>query len=182
MRVSGVLFIGLVIAAAYGLYLSAKDTTSSLDAVAKVAANLREEGVTGSSLDRDHAQRMIAAMNDLLATPDTIPDHAEDLRVFAETAAAWAKEAPSPSHDLHLAVSIRMAAGELRSYALRSSPAHLMRARRYLDESQDSLIGGTAGAGGPGPGLATGAIRDQLNNLQQSQQEQQQEMDEALNR
>jgi hypothetical protein len=182
MRVSGVLFIGLLMAAAYGLYLSAKDATTSLDAVAKVAANLREEGVVGSSVDRDQAQRMIAAMNDLLETPETITDHVDDLKVFAETTAAWAQAAPSPSHDLHLAVSLRRAAGELRSYALRSSPVHLMRARRYLDESHGSLAGGTPGAGGPGPGLATGAIRDQLNNLQQSQQEQQQEVDEALKR
>ncbi len=80
---------------------------------------------------------MIAAMEDLLATPDTISDHVEDLQFFAETAASWAKAAPSPSSDLHLAVSLRQAAGELRSYALRSSPVHLMRARRYLEESRD---------------------------------------------
>ncbi len=47
MRIRGALFIGLLIAAAYGLYLSAKDTTASLDAVAEVATSLREEGVAG---------------------------------------------------------------------------------------------------------------------------------------
>ncbi len=150
--------------------------------MANVAASLREEGVTGSTLDREQAQRMITAMENLLAAPDTISDHAHDLRIFAETAASWAKAAPSPSHDLHLSVSLRSTAGELRSYALRSSPVHLIRARRYLDESHNSLAGGGGAEGGPGPGLAVGAIRDQLNNLQQSQQEQQQEMDEALKR
>lgn len=182
MHIRGALFIGLLIAAAYGLYLSAKDTTTSLDAVAEVATSLREERVAGSSLDVGQADGMIAAMENLLAAPDTISDHVEDLQFFAATAASWAKAAPSPSSDLHLAVSLRQAAGELRSYALRSSPVHLMRARRYLEESRDGLAGSEGGTGGPGPGLATGAIRDQLNNLQQSQQEQQQEVDEALKR
>ena len=182
MNLKGALFIGLLLAAAYGLYLNARDATASLDAVAEVATSLREEGVAGRDLDLRQAEEMIAPMENLLAAPDTISDHVEDLQVFAETAASGAKAAPSPSPDLHLAVSLRQSAGELRSYALRSSPAHLMRARRYLDESRNSLAGGEGGAGGPGPGLATDAIRDQLNNLQQSQQEQQQEVDEALKR
>ena len=182
MRISGVLFLGVLIAAAYVLYLGAVDSTASLDAVAPVASTLREEGVTGSALDSDRAERMIVAMEGLLATPETIADHVEDLRTFTSTAASWANAAPSPSSELHLAVSIRRAAGELRSYALRSSPVHLMRARRYLEQGRGTLEGGGGGPGGPGPGLATDAIRDQLENLQQSQQERHQEVDEAITR
>ena len=57
MRVSGALFLTILIAAGFVLYLTARDTTSSLDAIATVATNLREEGVTGRALDREAALR-----------------------------------------------------------------------------------------------------------------------------
>jgi len=78
-------------------------------------------------------------------------------------------------------VAIRKAAGELRAQATRPSTAHLMRARRYLDVASDAIQFGGAASGGPGPGLATDAVRDRLDNLQQSQQERYQELDEELN-
>ena len=181
MRFSGVLTVGVLCAAAVALYLTSRDATSSLDAVAAVASDLREEGVVGSSLDRDVAQQMLFAMDDLLALPDTIPDHVENLKTFAATAASWADAAPSPSYELHAAVSLRRAAGELRAYALEPAIAHLMRARGHMDSARTALASeGTAS--GPGPGLATDAVRDRLENLQQSQKEQQQELDELINR
>lgn len=179
MRVFGVLLVGVLIAAGFVLYLTSRDTTESLDAVATIAADLREEGVAGRPLDRVAAQRMITAMEGLLEAPETISDHVEDLKSFAETAASWAQSAASPSPELHVAVSLRSAAGELREYAIRPSPTLLMRARRHLEGGRAGLAGeGT----GQGPGLATDAVRDRLQNLQRSQQEQQQELAEELNR
>lgn len=181
MRISGALFLTILIAVGYMMYLTGRNATSSLDAVAAVATDLREVGVTGRALDRNLALQMIGAMEGLLAIPDTLPDHIEDLKTFAATAAAWADAAPSPSSELRAAVAIRKAAGELRAQATRPSTAHLMRARRYLDVASDAIqFGGTA-SGGPGPGLATDAVRDRLDNLQQSQQERYQELDEELN-
>jgi hypothetical protein len=181
MRISGALFLTILIAAGFVLYLTARDTTSSLDAIATVATNLREEGVSGQALDRELAFQIIDAMDRLLEAPDTIADHVEDLKTFAATAAAWADAAPSPSAELRAAVALRKAAGELRTQALRPSTAHLMRARRHLDVATDALQFGVGGAGGgSGPGLATDAVRDRLENLQQSQQERFQEVDEEL--
>lgn len=181
LRISGALFITILIAVGYMLYLTGRDATSSLDAVALVATDLREEGVTGRDLDRDLAIQMVDAMDHLLAAPDTIPDHIEDLKTFAATAAAWADAAPSPSSELRAAVGLRRAAGELRAQATTPSTAHLMRARRYLDVASDAIRFAGTGPGGPGPGLATDAVRDRLDNLQQSQQERYQELDEELN-
>jgi len=115
LRISGALFLTILIAVGYMLYLTGRDATSSLDAVAAVATDLREVGVTGRDLDRDLALQMIDAMEGLLDTPDTIPDHIDDLKTFAATAAAWADAAPSPSSELRAAVAIRKAAGELRA-------------------------------------------------------------------
>ena len=182
MRISGALFITLLIAVGYMLYLTARDTTASLDAIAVVATDLREQGIEGRALDRDLAFQMIAAMEDLLAATDTIPQHIEDLKTFAATAAAWADAAPSPSAELRAAVAIRRAAGELRSQAMSPSAVHLMRARRYLGVAVDALEYAESGAGGPGPGLATDAVRDRIDNLEQSHKERFLEVDEELDR
>ena len=179
MRCSTILSLGALMAVGVMLYLNSRDAVSSLDAVATVASDLREEGVAGQALDRDLAHQMVDVMEDLLAAPDTISDHVEELKTFAASAASWADAAPSPSSDLHAAVSLRQAAGELRAYALDPTVAHLMRARNHLESARTALYGEGTGSG-PGPGLATGAIRDRLENLQQSQQEQQQELDEAI--
>ena len=181
VRISGALFLVVLMAVGFVLYLTARDATSSLDAVAAVATDLREEGVVGRTLDRDLAIQMIDAMDRLVVAPDTIPDHVDDLKTFAATAAAWAAAAPSPSTELRIAVALRKAAGELRSLALSPSTVHLMRARRYLGVAEDALEFAATGGGGPGPGLATDAIRDRLENLGQAQQERYQELDEELN-
>jgi len=180
LRISGALFLTLLMAIGVMLYLAGRDATSSLDAIATIATDLREEGVTGRVLDHDLARQMLGAMEDLLASPDTIPEHVDDLKIFAATAAAWADEAPSPSTELRVAVALRKAAGELRAQALSPSTVHLMRAHRYLGVATDALDFVGTGVGGPGPGLATDAIRDRLENLQQSQQERYQEVDEEL--
>ena len=179
MRVSGVLMVGILIAAGFVLYLTSRDATESLDAVATVSADLREEGVAGRPLDRAAAEKMMTAMEALLAAPETISGHVDDLKSFAATAAAWAQAAASPSPELKAAVALRSAAGELREYAVRPTSTPLTRARHYLDGARAALSGEAVGEG---PGLATDAVRDRLQNLQRSQQEQQQELAEELNR
>jgi hypothetical protein len=162
------------------LYLTGRDATSSLDAIAIVATDLREQGVTGKTLDRNLAFQLVAAMDNLVTSPETIPEHIDELKTFAVTAAAWADAAPSPSAELRAAVALRRAAGELRTQALTPSTVHLMRARRYLGVATDALESDANGVGGPGPGLATDAVRDRLENLQQSQRERYLEVDEEI--
>ena len=152
LRISGALFLTILFAVGYMLYLAGRDATSSLDAVAAVATDLREAGVTGRTLDRDLALQLIGAMESLLDTPNTLPDHIADLKTIAATAAAWADAAPSPSPELRAAVAIRKAAGELRAQATRPSTAHLMRARRYLEVASDAIQYARYRIGRPRPG------------------------------
>ncbi|MFV2071042.1 MAG: hypothetical protein ACC742_00115 [Thermoanaerobaculales bacterium] len=168
--------IGLLFAAAIVLYLSSRDATSSLDAVAAVAVDLREENVEGRSLDRAAARTMVSALQTLLDEPETIADHLDSLKAFSATAASWAQAAESPSPELHAAVSLRSAAGELRQHALSPSPVHLTRARHSLEQARNALA-----VEAPAPGLATDAVRDRLENLQRSQQERYQEVAEEIN-
>jgi len=179
LKISGVLFIGILIAVGYYLYLGATDATSSVDAVTTVASTLRESGVEGRAFNPDAARDIIAAMEELEADPETISNHVAELETFAVTASEWAEAAATPSAELHAAVAIRRAAGELRGYALEPSDRHLMRARRQFAAARSTLAG-TRGGGGGGPGLAVGGVKDRLDNLQQSHQEQVQEVDEAL--
>ena len=90
MRISGGFLVAALLAAGFTLYLTGRDTSSTFDAVATVADELREQDVTGQSLDRETATRMATVMDGLLDFPDTIGDHVDDLRVMAETAASWA--------------------------------------------------------------------------------------------
>jgi hypothetical protein len=182
MRISGGFLVAALIAAGFALFLTGRDTVSSLDAVTSVADGLREQGVDGRALDTETARHMTTVMRDLIDTPDVITDHGDDLRVMAETAASWAAAAPAASRELHVAVCLRSAAGDLRTYALRPSELLLSRARRQLEQAQISLDGDVDASGTPVPHLATDGLRDQLQNLEQAQQEQQLQLDEALKR
>jgi len=119
-------------------------------------------------------------MEVLQAEPETISDHIAELKVFAATAASWAEAAATPSAELHMAVAIRRAAGELRGYALTPSDLRLMRARRLLTAARSTLEDVGGGGSGDGPGLAVGAVQDRIDNLQQSHQERIQEVNEEL--
>ncbi|MBD3872342.1 MAG: hypothetical protein IFK91_05410, partial [Acidobacteria bacterium] len=170
-----------LIAAAFYLYLGARDATSSFDAVTTVASTLRESDVDARTLDRRTAREIISAMEVLQADPETISDHLAELKTFAATAASWAEAAATPSAELHVAVAIRRAAGELRGYALAPSDVRLMRTRRLLAAARSTLDGvGGDSVSGEGPGLAVDAVRNRIDNLQQSHQERIQEVDEDL--
>ena len=112
--------------------------------------------------------------------PELIQDSVEELKTFAASAAAWARAADL-GEQLHAAVQIRRAAGELRAYALQPDDRYLLRARRCLEAARSTIDGHghRTGVDG-GPGLAVGAVRDQLDNLEQSQRERHQEAEESL--
>jgi hypothetical protein len=182
MRISGGFMVMALLAAGFTLYLTSRDATSSIDAVTAVADGLREQGVEGQALDGETARRMVAVMDGLVESPDSITDHIDDLRIMVDTAASWAAASPPASRDLHIAVSLRSAAGDLRAYALRPSQSLLMRASRRLDQARSSLDGASGCDEAPGPHLVTDGLRDQLQNLEQAQREQQLQVDEALKR
>lgn len=182
MRISGGFMITALLAAAFALYLMGRDAGSSIDAVTTVADQLREQGVEGRTLEPGTAKSMIDVMDGLVEYPESISDHVDDLRIMVGTSAAWAAAAAPASRELHIAVSLRSAAGDLRAYALRPSQSLLMRARRRLDQARSSLEGGSGDGGTDEPRLVTDGLRDQLQNLEQAQREQQQQVDEALKR
>ena len=180
MRISGGLFVVLILAVGFVLYLTGLDVTSSTDAVKAVASDLREANVEGADFDRDQATDMIDAMAMRLGAPELLADSVEELKTFAAAASAWARAA-EPGEELHAAVLIRRAAGELRAYALQPDDRHLMRARRCLEAARSTVDGHGHGPGvDGGPGLAVGAVREQLDNLEQSQRERHQEAEESL--
>ena len=182
MRISGGFIVTALVAAGFALYLTGRDARSSFDAVNMAADGLREEGVQGREVDTEAAARMVVFLKDLLEFPDTIEEHLDDLRTVAEIAASWASAAPPASRELHLAVNLRSAAGELRAFGLRPSPGHLARARGHLDQAHNSLEGASHDMTEPRPSLATDGLRDQLQNLEQAQREQRQQIDENLKR
>lgn len=180
MRISGGFLVVALLAAGFTLYLTSRDATSSIDAVAAMADQLREQGVDGRVLDHETARHMVDVMENLVEYPDSIADHVDDLRTIVDTAASWAAASPPASRDLHAAVSLRSAAGDLRSYALRPSQPLLARAAGRLDQARRSLDEQVDEA--TEPHLVTDGLRDQLQNLEQAQREQQQQVDEALKR
>lgn len=180
MRSAGGVLLIVLIAGGVALYLMRLDVDSSADAVRTAAAELRESQVAGRELDIDGARSMIDAMITLVDQPDLVADAVDELKAFSSTAASWAAASP-PGPALHAAVTLRRAAGELRQYALQPSPRHLTRARQCLDAARSILEQPSADAvAGEGAGLGVGAVRDQLQNLEQSRREQRQELDESL--
>jgi len=174
MRLTGVLFIALLVATAIVLFLQSEDARVSLDAVTTIATNLREAGVHGSTFDHDTAKSILVSLDQLLAEPHRAVDHTDELRTIAATTASWAEGAPTPSVDLRIAVALRSAADELRAYAIEPRKPHLIIARDRLEDARRGLAGELP------PGSATDAVKDRLENLQRSQQEQLQNLDEML--
>jgi len=174
VRIFGALSLVILFVAAAMMYLQQKDATTSLRAVAAAAGDLRERGIEGRSFDHDLASRMESSLRALLDSPEDLPGCTDELRSVAATAASWAEAAPAPSAELRIAVALRSAAGELRAYSLRPADRHLQVAGRHLDTAAAAL------AGEPVHNNPTDALRDQLDNLQRSHQEQQLEVDEAL--
>lgn len=174
MRIFGGLFIIVLLAVAVTMYLQSQDVQSSFTAVKSVATDLREEGVDGRAFDRRLAERTLASLEAVISYPDDIPRAADELRTISSTAAEWAQSAPSPSIELRVAVALRAAADELRSYGLRHSDRNLSNAGRYLREARAAL---------EGEGISsdpTGAVRDRLENLQRSQEEKILELGEEM--
>ncbi len=176
MRAVSPLLLVVLIAAAIVMLLNARSAKEAFEGVQDVAVTLQERNVTGRQFDRDQAAHTIAALDQLLATPDLISVRADWLRTVADLAAAWARAAAVPSPELRVAVSVRGAADELRSYALRPSRYRILAARRLLAEAR-AVLAGEAVPYGPVEGL-----RDQIENLDRAHQEQHQRLDEELKR
>jgi len=166
--------LSVLLAAAVVLYLNSRSASSDFKAVNETATKLRTGRVEARSFDRSAAIHAIRAMERLIANPSSIAAADDDLTTITRAAASWAEGATSGSAELHTAVSIRAAANQLRSYASDARENHLQRARSRLESAKRALAG-EPGAQGPVAG-----IQDRLDNMEQSQREQMQELNDAL--
>ena len=181
MRISGALILLVVISVAVVVLLQSRDVTAKREALAAIATELREEGVEGTTFDRDRAFELIAVLEGLAADPDAIAHHIEDLKTISSTAASWAQGAASPSPELHASVALRAAAGELRSYAIQPTSTALDKARRKLAEARHALTSTSPGDGTTAPsGMVTEGVRDRIQNLEAAQKERALEVEEEL--
>lgn len=153
--------VGLLIAMVVVLLLFARQSQRSVRLVNAPIPALREN-IPGRSLDRDAANRMIERLTELVDEPR--PPEGELLEA-RETAASWSAGTTPGSGEYRCAVKLRAAADALLE-AGRGNETRREEARRFLGEAREALNSGAAMPGG-----AVGAIRDQLENLQQSQRE-----------
>jgi len=182
MRISGALILVVVISMAVVVFLQSRDVTAKREAMTMIATELREEGVDGTSFDRDRAFELIKVLEGLCADPDAIPNHLEDLKTISSIAASWAAGAASPSPELHASVAIRKAAGELRGHAVKPSSSTLLKARGELEKARQALTTTSPGDGTSAPsGLVTEGVQDRIHNLEAAQKEKMLEVEEELN-
>jgi hypothetical protein len=181
MRISGALILILVISMAVVVFLQSRDVTAKREALTVIGTQLREEGVDGVRFDDDRAIEIIVVLEGLVADPAAIEHHVDDLKTIASTAAGWAAGAASPSPELHAAVAIRKAAGELRSYAVNPKATSLVAAGRELERARHALTTAAASDGTSAPsGLVTEGVQDRINNLEAAQKERVLEIEEEL--
>ena len=150
------------------LVVSSRQAHQSTDAVRTVSIGLGEQIAT-VPFDQAQARRLVTRLSDLCTTEE-LPG--EELRQAAATAAGWAAGLTPGSAEHHLAVKARGAAGELLSASTSLTDPHRNNARRLLAEA-------VAPAGRPGGNIpgAVGGLRDQIENLQNSEREKLQEVE-----
>lgn len=158
-------------ATAIVMLLRGREVTEAQRGVTRVADGLREQSVTPEKLDHRRARRLLAELEQVANGFDTLS--ADELEAAARRAAAWAEAASTPSSELTAAVALRSAANDLRRHVLDGNEAHRASARRHLARARRALEGDTATTSMQG-------VKDRVENLQESQREQYQQLDEAL--
>jgi hypothetical protein len=154
--------VALLIAALIVLELNARAGRKAFERVSGGLPVLQGE-VPPRPFDAAAAVRTIARLAALL---DEARPSYDELRDVAAGAAAWAAGTAPGSGPYRAAVKIRSAADELAIAGVSPDDRHRLAARRHLGEARAALTSDVPLPGGP-----AGAIRDQLENLQRSQQE-----------
>ena len=157
---------GLLIVMVVVLILATRQTRQDLDAVKSVTfATQNDAGAR--PFDDLAASRLAQRLRDLAGQPQLPLD---ELREAAARAAAWAAGLAPSTADYHTAVNLRGAADELLAASESLTDPHRVKARRLLDQAE--AVPGSPGGAPPGP---IGGIRDKIQDLQQTHQEQFQE-------
>jgi len=172
MKITGAAFLVLLIAVVIVMILKVKEVEHVRDDVARMVPYLEEEGVEGRTMRHRDALDRIREMEDLCSTPSRIASSVSRLREVAEEAAGWAAGSPAPSVELTASVALRAAVVALRDYAVRPSDRTLARAKSELLDAKSALEGFEPTT------TTTDALRDRLKNIEYSQRERLQEIEE----
>jgi len=173
MKVTGAAFLVVLIAVAIVMILKVKEVEHVRDDVQRMVPHLEEQGVKGKTMRHRDALDRIREMESFCATPSLIETSVPRLREVAEEAAAWAAGSPAPSVELTAAVALRAAVGAMRDYAVRPSDRSLAKAKTELVDAKSALEGFEPTT------TTTDALRDRMKNLDYSQREKLQEMEEG---
>jgi hypothetical protein len=157
---------GLLIVMVVVLILATRETRQDLDAVRSVTFT-SQNGAVPQPFDAVAAARLAQRLRDLVEWPQLPQD---ELREAAARAASWTAGLAPGTPEYHTAVNLRSAADELLAASDSLADPHRARARSHLEQAESTP--GHPGGGPPGP---IGGIRDKLQDLQQSHQEQLQE-------
>jgi hypothetical protein len=153
------------------LSVSSRSAKRSFDAATRAIPSLHED-VPPRAFDRSAAMDMNRRLAALIEVPS--PPRSE-LEEASATAAAWAAGTDPGGGEYRAAVRLRGAADELLAASERPDDPHRTTASRLLREAREALASPATLPGGP-----AGGIRDQLENLQRSQQERRREIEREL--
>jgi hypothetical protein len=159
--------VGLLIVMAIVLLLAARQTHRAVREANAPIPSLRED-VPPRPFDRAAAESTLARLDDMVDEP--VLDEGE-LAGIRDTAAGWAAATQPGTAEYHTAVKVREAADALLD-AAHGNDAGRATARRLLGDARRAMENPSAMPGG-----AVGAIRDQLQNLQQSEREKLQDVE-----
>jgi len=161
--------VALLVVMAVVLLLSSSQTKHTLDTVGLQVA-LHTEDAAPRSWDADAA----AALADRLAALlDVAYPPRDELAAAATTARGWVAGTAPATAEQHVAVKLRSAAEELAQAGPALDDRHRFTARRHIEEARATL------AGAPPRELpAIQGIRDQIESLQSSRQQQLREVEQ----
>jgi hypothetical protein len=160
---------GLLVVMVVVLVLATRESRQDLDAVRSVTLGTQSDA-EARPFDAEAATALARRLVELAEWPQ--PPH-DELRDAAARAAGWAAGLAPGTSGYHMAVNLRGAADELLAASESLDDPHRAKARRLLGQA-DAAPGRATGAP-PGP---IGGIRDRIQDLQQSHQEQLQETEQ----
>lgn len=155
--------VALLVAMLVVLSLQARSAKRTLALATRAIPSL-QESVTPIPFDAAGASRLADRLEELAGT-STLPE--AELEIAAATAAGWAKATSPGSGSYRAAVRLRSAANALLEATGALDDPRRGEARRLVAEAREALA-----SRAPLPGGPAGGIKDQLDNLQRSLEEQ----------
>ena len=155
--------VSLLIVVALIMLFFARKATHDMDAVRTVTLALPQTAEP-KPFDAQAASRLAMRLRELLSVPELPVD---ELKQASALANAWAAGARPGTPGHHMAVQIRSAAVELLAASTSLDDQHRVAAKRYLDNTGSPQY--SSGEGSPANPLQ--GIRDQMQNLQNTERQ-----------